>query len=120
MTHSMADIDGLDTSSPQHHNTWTKVHGEGTVEKLEEEYILVEYNTRVRQAKLRDDTGVANLTLWEEDIDRVSNGYVIKIQNGMIREFNGKKYFSTGFLGRLTILEIPKKYPSVLAPVRSY
>lgn len=119
MTDSCDDIANKDTSSPQHHNTWTKVTGEGTVEKLEDEY-LTESNARVRQAKLRDDTGVANLTLWEEDIDRVSNGYVIKIQNGMIREFNGKKYFSTGFLGRLTILEIPKKYPSVLAPVRSY
>ena len=120
MTDSCDDIASKDITSPQHHNIWTKVTGEGTVLKKEPEYFLDEYNTRCCQAQLRDDTGQVNLTLWEEDIDRVFNGYVIKIQNGMIREFNGKKYFSTGFLGRLTILEIPKKYPSVLAPVRSY
>ena len=120
MTHSCADIDSMDTSSPLHGNIWTRITAEGTVENKTSEYILDEYNSRCCQAQLRDNSGSIPLTLWEEDIDRVQNGYKIKIRNGMVKEIHGKKYFSTGFLGRLTILAIPKKYTSVLAPVRSY
>ena len=117
---SCSEINSLYNKSTNHEDIWTHITKIGTVEKIEPEYFLEKYKTRCCQAQLRDNTGVVNLTLWEEDIDRVQNGYKIKIENGLIKEISGKKRFSTGFLGRLTILEIPKKSPSVLAPVRSY
>ena len=113
------DIGNLDNDSPHHKNIWTKLDLTGTVEGMEKSF-TTKLKVKCCHALLRDDSGITYLTLWEEDIDRVQNGYKIKIENGLVKEISGKKNFSTGFLGRLTILEVPKKSPSVLAPVRSY
>ena len=55
-------------------------------------------------AFLKDETGVTNLTLWGEDVDRIKNGYKIKIENGMVSEYKDLKRFSAGFLGHLEVL----------------
>ena len=60
--------------------------------------------TKVCGAFLKDETGEVRLTLWGSDVDRIKNGYKIKIENGMVSEYKDLKRFSTGFLGHLEVL----------------
>ena len=118
---SCSEINSLDNKSTNHEDIWTHITKTGTVEKIEPEYFLSREGrkTRICQAKIVDSTGGTNLTIWEEDIDRVKNGCKIKISNGLAKKIKGVIHISTGFVGRLIILEIPKS-PLILAPVRSY
>ena len=100
------DISNLDKSSKHHSDIWTNITLSGIVEEKGTPYKL-EDGTELCQAKLRDDSGLTAITLWETDIDIVQNGYLIKIVNGMVKEINGEKRFSTGFLGHLEILGRP-------------
>jgi len=100
------DIFNLDKSSKHHSDIWTNITLSGIVEEKGTPYKL-ENGTELCQAKLRDDSSLTAITLWETDIDIVQNGYRIKIVNGMVKEINGEKRFSTGFLGNLEILERP-------------
>lgn len=48
-----------------------------------------EYNKqRVTSARIKDDTGEANLDLWDDDIDRIKEGQIINIKAGFAKEKN--------------------------------
>lgn len=61
---------------------------------------------KVCSAAAKDDTGEeVVLSLWNEQIDLVSEGSKIKIENGWCSEFQGQKQVSTGKFGKMEILE---------------
>ncbi|GAG02252.1 unnamed protein product, partial [marine sediment metagenome] len=46
---------------------------------------------RVCNAKIKDETGEMNLTLWNEQIDQVNAGDKVHVTNGYVNEFQGEK-----------------------------
>jgi replication factor A1 len=70
---------------------------------------------RVCNAKGKDSTGEISITLWNEQIDQVNIGDIIKITNGYVSEYQGEMQLSTGKFGQLEIVgkeneaEKPKK-----------
>ena len=63
-------------------------------------------------AFLKDETGEVRLTLWDSDVERIQNGYTIKIRNGYARPFRGEKYLSSGFYGSIDIISTDPDYDS--------
>ena len=70
---------------------------------------------RVCTAIAQDDTGKVNLTLWNDDIDKVNVGDRIQIKNGWVGEYQGELQLSTGKFGEMVVLEkgaqSPKEEP---------
>jgi len=60
---------------------------------------------RVCNAKIKDETGEMNLTLWNEQIDQVNAGDKVHIINGYVNEFQGEKQLTTGKFGKLEVVE---------------
>lgn len=60
---------------------------------------------RVATAIVKDDSGEINLTLWNEDIDKVKEGSKIKVENGYVNEFQGEPQLTAGKFGKLIVLE---------------
>jgi replication factor A1 len=58
--------------------------------------------TRVADAKLKDDSGEIQLTLWDEDVGKFSAGDKVKIENGWVSEFRGNVQLSAGKYGKIT------------------
>lgn len=61
--------------------------------------------TRVANATIKDDSGEVTLSLWGEDIDKVSIGDKIQIENGWVSEFRGAKQLSAGKYGKINIVK---------------
>lgn len=59
---------------------------------------------RVCNAKLKDDSGEIALTLWNEQIDQVNVGDLVKITNGYVNEWQGELQLTTGKFGSMEIL----------------
>ena len=59
---------------------------------------------RVANVSIGDETGNIVLTLWNENIDKVSPGMKIKIENGYVNEYQGNKQLTLGKFGTLTNL----------------
>lgn len=59
---------------------------------------------RVCNATVKDKTGSVKLTLWNDDIDKVSEGDTIKIENGWVSEWQGELQLSTGKFGKLEVI----------------
>ena len=49
--------------------------------------------------------GEIDLTLWGEDISKVTEGCTVRINNGYINEFKGKKSLTKGKFGHLEVVE---------------
>ncbi|MHA1377308.1 MAG: DUF2240 family protein [Candidatus Helarchaeota archaeon] len=60
---------------------------------------------RVLEIKLGDETGVINLSVWNDDIETIKKGESYKIVNGYITTFQNKIQLNTGKFGRLEISE---------------
>lgn len=56
---------------------------------------------RVATAKIKDGTGECDLTLWNEDIEKVTEGDTIKLTDCWAKEWNGKVQISTGKNGKI-------------------
>lgn len=56
---------------------------------------------RVATAVVADDSGKIDLVLWNEQIGQVSVGDKIKIENGYVSSFRGRKQLSIGRYGKL-------------------
>lgn len=57
----------------------------------------------VCEVTISDDTGEMPLTLWNEDIDRVSVGDTIEISNGYTSEFKGTSQLNIGKYGKMSL-----------------
>jgi replication factor A1 len=60
---------------------------------------------RVCDAKVKDETGEIQLTLWNDEIDLVPLNSKIKITNGYVKEWNGALQLSAGKYGKIDVLE---------------
>ncbi len=65
--------------------------------------VTTRYGSRVlvSTAKIKDDTGSVNLTLWGKQIDEVKVGDKIKIVDGFVKEFNGEIQVTLGRKGKI-------------------
>jgi replication factor A1 len=59
---------------------------------------------RVASATVKDDSGQVILTLWNEEIDKVTKGCKLKVSNGYCSEFQNKKQLTAGRFGKLEVL----------------
>ncbi len=61
--------------------------------------------TRVANATIKDESGEITLSLWGEDIEKVSIGDKINLENGWVSEFRGNKQISAGKYGKINIVK---------------
>ena len=63
------------------------------------------YTGQLAAACGRDETGIVGIVLWDEQVDRVKTGDIIRIEGGWCRSRNEELVVSTGKNGRLYILD---------------
>ena len=81
---------------------------EGEIISIEDErYVRSRFgkNLRVANARMKDDSGEINLSLWEDDIDRFKVGDKIKIESGWVSSFKDELRISVGRSGKITKME---------------
>ncbi len=61
--------------------------------------------SRVATAVLADDSGRIKLSLWNENIDKVSVNSTVQIENGYVTTFQGENQVNVGRYGRLTVIQ---------------
>lgn len=59
---------------------------------------------RVANATIKDDSGTITLVLWNDQIEIVSEGSKIKIENGYVNEWQGTPQLTLGKFGKLTVI----------------
>ena len=81
------------------------VEGEVTA-KEEPRDVASKFGKRLRvcNATLQDDSGSITLSLWNDDIDKISVGDKIQIENGWISEFKQQPQLSAGKYGKITVM----------------
>jgi len=60
---------------------------------------------RVANAVASDDSGEIQLTLWNDDIEKINAGNKVKIKNGYVSEFNGQLQLGSGKFGSLELVD---------------
>ena len=63
------------------------------------------YTGQLAAACGRDETGIVGIVLWDDQVDRVKTGDIIRIEGGWCRSRNDELVVSTGKNGRLYILD---------------
>jgi len=59
----------------------------------------------ISNAIISDDTGSTKLTLWNKQIDAISIGDTVQIENGKVKIFRGELQVSVGRRGKLQVVE---------------
>ncbi len=75
---------------------------------------------KVCNAKIKDETGIVALTLWNDEVDLVDVGDKLRITNGYVGEWQGELQLSAGKFGKIEVVEkIPQaaKHTNVVPPV---
>ena len=82
------------------------VNIEASVKSLDEVKIINKYGRelKLRNVVITDGEDEIKLTLWNDDVDKVKQGSVVKITNGYVNEFQGEKQLTTGKFGKLEVL----------------
>ena len=60
---------------------------------------------KVATAKVKDESGDINLSLWNEQVDMIKPGDKVHITNGYVNEFQGDPQLTTGKFGKLEVVE---------------
>jgi replication factor A1 len=83
-----------------------KVDIEGTIKSKADVRTFNKYgkDLRVCNAILSNETGEITLSLWNDDIDKINVGDMVKVSNGYVSEFNGLKQLSAGKFGKLEVV----------------
>ncbi len=78
-----------------------------TVKSMDEPKTINKYGRelKLRNILVTDGESEIKLTLWNEDINKVKQGAILKIENGYVNEFQGEKQLTTGKFGKLEIVE---------------
>lgn len=74
------------------------------VSKSPERVVSSQYDQaehRLSEALIADETGAINLVLWDEKIDQVKEGDVIRVVNGFVKVFRGRMQLNLGRYGSL-------------------
>ncbi|MBI3036378.1 DNA-binding protein [Candidatus Woesearchaeota archaeon] len=64
---------------------------------------------RVATARLRDETGEIELSLWNEQIDQIGKGDTVKVVNGYVKEYQGEMQLTTGMKGSIEVVKKAEK-----------
>ena len=64
---------------------------------------------RVATARLKDETGEIELSLWNEQIDQFGKGDTIKVVNGYVKEYQGEMQLTTGMRGSIELVKKAEK-----------
>ncbi len=59
---------------------------------------------KVCSAKVKDASGKIKLTLWNEEIDKITEGDKIHLENGWCSEYQGEKQVSAGKFGKIEVV----------------
>lgn len=59
---------------------------------------------RVANATIKDDSGTITLVLWNDEIDKVQAGNVIKISNGYVNSWKDKMQLTLGKFGKMQVV----------------
>jgi replication factor A1 len=59
----------------------------------------------VTNALVGDETGTIRMNLWNQQINMVSEGDLVKIENGTVASFRGERQLRIGKHGRITVVE---------------
>ncbi len=95
------------TTTEEAKNMRNGINIEGTVERKGETRTV---NKKaggaidVCDAYLVDDAGEIKLTLWGDDIPKISNGSKVKLTNGYTNTFKGEVSLTKGKFGQLEVL----------------
>jgi replication factor A1 len=83
----------------------TNVDVEGEVMEMSDVREFSKYGKqgRVANAIIKDGSGKVKLSLWNEQIDKVKVGDIVKITNGYVSEFQGELQLTTGKFGTLDV-----------------
>ena len=65
----------------------------------------------VARAVLEDDAGKISLNLWRGQIDLVSEGDMIRIENAFVRTYKDQLELNVGSRGKITVLSRSKSKP---------
>ncbi len=84
----------------------SNIEVEGEIKKIGE---IREFNSygrqlRVATAKIQDDSGSIDLSLWNENIDKVKVGDKVKITNGYVKDFQGALQLTAGKFGKIEVI----------------
>ncbi len=60
---------------------------------------------QVATATLQDDSGTVKVTLWNENISKVSLNDTVQIENGYVDSFRGELQLNVGRYGKLSKTE---------------
>jgi len=60
---------------------------------------------KVADAEIKDDSGSIKLTLWNDEIEKVQSGDIVKITKGWVNEFQGNLSVSAGKFGTLEVID---------------
>lgn len=94
-------------TTEQAKNMRDKIDLEGTVERKGETRTVTKKaggEIDVCDAYLVDDAGEIKLTLWGDDIPKVSDGSKVKITNGYTNTFKGEVSLTKGKYGELAVI----------------
>jgi len=67
---------------------------------------------RVCTAKIKDESGECNLSLWNEQIDQINAGDKVKITDGYASEWQGQLQVTTGRNGTLEVISKSDSAPT--------
>lgn len=56
---------------------------------------------KVRNGKLKDDTGEISLVLWGDEVELVVEGDRVRIVEGWVKDYQGRSQISLGRTGKL-------------------
>lgn len=59
---------------------------------------------KVAEAVLEDDTGSITLSLWQENIEKVSEGSRVKVENAYVGTWQGKSQLTLGRMGKIEVV----------------
>lgn len=77
------------------------------IKKEDPREVVTKYGKRLSVANIviEDDTGSIAMSLWGNDISKISIGDKIEITNGYVSEFRGTPQLSTGKFGKIEVIE---------------
>jgi len=78
-----------------------------TIASVEEPRVINKYgkDLKLANAIATDGKEEIKLTLWNEDVDKVKTGSIVKIENGYVSEFQGEKQLTSGKFGKLDVVD---------------
>jgi replication factor A1 len=68
-------------------------------------YTRLGTRVHVSNALVSDETGTIRMSLWNEQINTISKGDVVKIENGNVASFKGERQLRIGRNGSLHVIE---------------